>query len=160
MNILILEVKYLKYLTIEQEYLTYLAIFSIALIWLNVYYWSRLFAKFQVYVELITKTFSNILKFMILFLVIVGLFANIIYLVDIQQEGYDWNFTEGEADLSSCLTSGGKLTDGIEPTDIEFINTFVYAYLISLGEFGIDSFRGTSHLKTVWFIFSLATFIL
>lgn len=110
--------------------------------------------------ELITKTFGNIFKFMILFLVIVGLFANIIYLLDVKQEGYEYTFKEGEADLSSCLSSGGKIIDGIEPTNIEFINTFVYAYLISLGEFGIDSFRGTSHLSTVWVIFGLATFIL
>lgn len=46
LNITILEVKYLKFFTLNDEIMTYLAIASVALIWLNVYYWSRLFAKF------------------------------------------------------------------------------------------------------------------
>lgn len=113
------------------------------------------------YVELILQTFSDVLPFSFLFLLIICLFSNALYIVDSINKAYKYPFENiTEPDLTGCLPSGGKLVKDIAASKYAYFNTMYYGYLISLGENYIDNLEGTKYPILAWFVFLIASLAL
>lgn len=104
--------------------------------------------------------FYDMRAFLIIFFIVVLSFSNVFYLLDYGNKLYTYDFHDGEADLSGCLPSRGKLVKDLEFTNNGFLNTFYYGYLLSLGEFQTDNFEGTKYPTLVWSVFLVATIAL
>lgn len=125
--------------------MVYLVSILVMSIWLNMFYWARLFPNLGVYVQLIKETFIDITQFIVLFIFIVFLFANAYYIIDKSNEAAEWNPEWGEPDLENCIPSGGKIVKDIELSENNFINTVYYVYLLSLGENYLDNYENTNY---------------
>lgn len=62
---------------------TTLASITVMSIWFNFLYWARMIPTFLIYVELIRQTIRDILPFLVLFLIIIFLFGNTFYIIDL-----------------------------------------------------------------------------
>lgn len=96
---------------------------------------------------------------MVLFFIVLFCFSNGLYIVDKAVEGYDvdWSQYTNLPDMQPCKGSKGKVIDGAFNEPI--LDSVVNQYLLSLGEFAIDSFEGAPHSSMIWGMFIIATFM-
>lgn len=109
------------------------------LLWNKAFYWMRLFSQTAFYVKLIFETIIDIRYFLILFIAILMTFGNALMIM---------NAGRGEeSHLYANIFS------------IEFVNTVMNQYMLSLGEFDTENFKDKSDDIIIWLLFIATTFI-
>ena len=108
----------------------------------------RVFERPAFFIHLIRKTVKGIRAFLLLLIIILLLFTNVLYVLNVSQ-----NQTRYMDHLQ------------LYPEELEnqnAINAFLHFYLISLGEFVWDDYgnRGEKQKIFLWFIFLAATFLI
>jgi len=67
----------------EVQTMRYLCAGAIALMWFRLIKWMRLFDATAFYTRLLGETLSDILSFLILFGLVLGLFSNVLYIFNV-----------------------------------------------------------------------------
>ena len=116
-------------------------------LWFRAFYWSRVFESFAFYYILIKKTLTDIIPFMMLCILVIALFANMLYIYNISEHQINPLY---ETTLYENDSGNG------------FTNALIHVYLIALGDFDTEGYinRGDFQQKIVWIIFLLATFFI
>ena len=68
---------------VEVQTMRYLCAGAIALMWFRLIKWMRLFDATAFYSRLLTQTLSDIVNFLLLFLLVLGLFSNVLYIFNV-----------------------------------------------------------------------------
>lgn len=77
---------------IEKDTSTTLASLNAMLLWIGLFYWLRLFENYSRYIFLIVGTFRDIQYFIVLFFIILFCFANGLYILDLKQVEYEYDW--------------------------------------------------------------------
>ena len=130
------------------------------LYWAGLFYWLRLFPTYAKYVNLIVRTVWDVKAFMILYLIGLGAFANAYLILDFNATAYEFDFDAHPEipNLDPVVATGGKFIDDNFP--LPFLNAFINAYLLGLGDFDTDSSNDNPYFPFVWTIFLIGTFML
>lgn len=110
------------------------------LLWIKMFYWMRLFKKTAYFVKLITSTLYDIRTFFYMILIIVLAFANFYYVINYNTSGDD-SYVDHKLDVSS-------------------LDSFLYVYMLALGEFSTDNYNNGPNKVICWFMFMLASFLI
>lgn len=142
--------------------MTYLASFTVICIWYNVFYWARLVKRFLIFVELLKLVFDDIKGFLGLFFLILLLFANAFYIIDLQNVEARWKPELGwpEPDLHECLPSDGKVVKDIMWSKSQILNTVYYSYMVSIGENELQNYENTKYPELTYTLFMIASLVL
>jgi len=115
-----------------------------ALMWYRLIRWMRLFDDTAFYWKILSETISDSFTFLILFFLAMGLFANMIYIFNIDRVA-----ARDENQL-------------IEPIfEIPFLDAFYGLYLNTIGEYEatLDNFEGNNS-RFMYVLFFFATFLI
>ena len=87
--------------------------------WFRLFTWVRLFSELSAYMNLLKETFSSVIYFMILFIMVICMFANMMYILN----------------NTRMYTDTDPLFDSFVENNLG--DAFINQYLLSLGEFGV-----------------------
>ena len=115
--------------------------FAMLFMWVKMFYWLRLFKEYSAFIRMITASISDASIFLVVFLLSLIALANIMFILNInRQTDYDCQIEgdageDGEPVFSEC--------DYIYETPFSSLiaDSFVHAYLTSLGDFRTDSYE-------------------
>ena len=119
-NLAIILNENLKRQLIGIKTLPYFVSYAVFCLWFRAFYWMRVFESSAFFIILIKKTLSGIRPFLILCIVIVVLFANILYI-----------FNHSEHQINPLYHT----TLYEDESGYSFTNAVIHIYLIALGEF-------------------------
>ena len=121
-----------------------IAAIAVTLMWIKLIYWLRLFSNTSHYIRLIQETIYDIRYFLLIYFVVIGLFANAIHTLNLNRDYRDEDSTIVDKNLS------------MRPMD-----ALLNQYLLSLGEFSLDNFGAGDEddFYVIWAFFTLSTFI-
>ena len=127
---------------LDKDWTVTVAVCAVLLLWLQLFYWFRLFETTNLFVELISQTIHDAFPFFCLFVFTLTACANAIFIVN-------KNRTMGD--------DGDQLYE--EVLDISIISSLLNQYLFTLGEFRIDNFSKANSKNTVivWVLFVFST---
>ena len=125
-----------------------LTMVAIALVWYKAFIWMRLFEQPAYFINLLRKTITGIISFTLMLAILIGLLANVIYIIA---------KIEHTDDHSETLTPIFA-----QYFENDFMNAIMHMYLLALGEFDFGSFgeRDGFTKAMMWIIFVFSTFIL
>ena len=114
----------------EREFLstgfeTFAVAYTIACLWIKAFYWMRVFERPAFFVLLIKETLIGIIPFMILLLIVLVLFANILYIYNVSKDSI------GLQDHTSLYPNDSYYS---------FFNACIHIYLLGLGTFDVEHF--------------------
>ena len=109
-------------------------------LWIKVFDWCKLFGPTSFFIKLITETLFDIRYFMIIFLIALMMFGMPMYILQLNRD---------ETNPVVDETFGG----------IWILNAFYNQYMLSLGEFNLDSFENGPQTYMCYFFFIMATFL-
>jgi len=99
---LLIDLFLIKDKILSQEDTVLAAFVSVLILWWKLIYWFRLFASTSFYIKLIVETIRGIGYFTIIFIFIIGAFANAIYILDA-------NRVAGTEDSDGSQMLGGEI---------------------------------------------------
>lgn len=118
-----------------------LAAAAIGFMYYKLFMWMRIYGPTAFYMRLISETFSDVVSFFFMFIVLIFAFANILFILNSQREH----------DAEQSLYD--------EPLENGFFNSFINVYTLSHGEFATEGFGGTNS-NLVWWVWFIGTFLL
>lgn len=124
----------------EYNTLVQLASISVICLYLELFYWLRLFDSLAYYVRMVSETIKDISYFIILLVLCIFTFAHAVFVL---------NSTSKQDDQELYGSAFG-----FKPADV-----IVNQYLIGLGEFGTDNYENSPNRAMIWVYFILATFL-
>ena len=110
------------------------------LLWIKMFYWMRLFSTTAYFVKLIIATVSDIRMFFYMIMIIICAFANFFYIIN-------YNTVDGVSYVDEKL-------------GIHSLDSFLYIYMLALGEFNTDNYSNGHNQVICWFMFVLASFFI
>ena len=115
---------------------------AVLLMWVRLFFWLRLFDNTAFFIRLLEETFLDVSYFLILLLIIVTLYANVLFILNEKRE-----FEGGERLYEHKMGFG-----------YDFFDSWINAWLLGLGEFEFD-FKGENS-KLIFVCFIIATFMI
>ena len=110
--------------------------------WVNLIIWMRVFESTTIFVRLIKDTIRDMKWFFLLYLVIVGMFGSMMYIINARKNRF----------------YRATLYDD-EVTSSKVANAVLHQFLATLGDFSVDEYSSKSDvdLPLDWFIFISST---
>ena len=109
--------------------------------WIKFSYWMRLFHATSHFIRMIMHVLRDVRPFMIMFFIVVGLFANSFLILD------EIRRDKGMTDFIIQPAVGNHVIDAL-----------IRTYLMGIGEFGLENFH-KENAPLVWILFIASTFI-
>ena len=118
-------------------------LFAVFLMWFNLIYWLRVFEKTTLYIRLIKDTIIDMGWFLLLYILIVVMFASMILMINASK-------------MKNSLTT--MYEDEI--SEYSIINALIHQYLASLGDFSLDDYSKSADPDggIDWTVFLCGTF--
>lgn len=144
---LLIDLFLMKDKILSQEDTVLAAFVSVLILWWKLIYWFRLFATTSFYIKLIVETIRGIGYFTIIFIFIIGAFANAIYILDA-------NRVAGTEESDGSMMLGGEIEN-------RAFDALLNQYMLALGEFQSDAFSadGAPNSQIIWILFVITTFL-
>jgi hypothetical protein len=113
---------------IAHEDLQIVGAVAVALMWVKLFYWMKIFKPFSAFIRMISEIIKDIRVFMVMLIISLGAFANIIFILNINREKESCTSDPDCGPIYESLV-------GFAPID-----ALIHAYLTGLGEFGKDNY--------------------
>ena len=110
--------------------------------WCRLFFWLRLFDKTAFFIRLLQETFTDILSFIVLYLTIITLYANVLFILNEKRE----------------YEGGNRLFEQRMGYGYDFVDAWINSYLLGLGEFEFE-FDGPNQ-GFIMTTFLIATFMI
>ena len=122
----------------------YMCAGAIALMWYRLIRWMRLFDDTAFYTKILSETLSDSLTFLILFFLVMGLFANLTYIFNIERLA--------DRDENELI---------IPIFDIPFLDAIYGLYINTIGEYEktLEQYEGNNS-RVMYVLFFIATFLI
>ena len=116
---------------------------TISLMWIKLLYWIRLHKATSYYTRLILETLRDIKPFIVVYLIVLGMFANAMHCLNMNRDTLNEDSTVIERHMKNIVW-----------------DAMLNQYLLSLGEFNTDNFaNGFDDWTMMWIFFILSTFL-
>ena len=126
----------------QTEFKQFIRIMAVCLMWVNLIVWLRVFEVTTIFVRLIKDTIRDMKWFFFLYVVIVGMFASMMYIFNARKNRF----------------YKATLYDD-EVTSSKVVNVMIHQFLATLGDFSVDDYSNESDgdLPLDWIIFISST---
>ena len=120
------------------------AAIAVWFMWFKLIYWLRLFSSTSYYIRLIQDTIYDIRYFLLVYIVILGMFANAMHCLNLNRDFNDEDSTIIDNNFANVA-----------------YDAMLNQYLLSLGEFSLDNFGAGDQedFYVIWLFFLLSTFL-
>ena len=115
--------------------------FTLALMWMWLFIWLRLFEKTAFFIGLVESTLTGVMSFTLIFFLVITAFSSITFILNERRQ----------------IDEGTRIFN--EDVDNDVINAFLSMYQIAMGNYYTGLFRGTNQ-EYLWVIFIAATFLI
>ena len=125
---------------------------SVLFIWLRIFFWMRLFHSTAFFIDLISKTFSdvNFMAFLFIFIIMTMAVTSVVWVLNMGR-GTEYMGYKDDEDTNARIFHKSLSSD--------FFNSFFYTYITSMGEYYTEGFDG-ENAEFLWIIFLVSTFLL
>ena len=126
----------------QTEFKQFIRITAVCLMWVNLIVWLRVFEVTTIFVRLIKDTIRDMKWFFFLYVVIVGMFASMMFIINARKNRF----------------YKATLYDD-EITSFSVVNVMIHQFLATLGDFSVDDYSSESDvdLPLDWIIFISST---
>ena len=126
----------------QTEFKQFMRTTAVCLMWVNLIVWLRVFEVTTIFVRLIKDTIRDMKWFFFLYVVIVGMFASMMYIFNARKNRF----------------YKATLYDD-EVTSSKVVNVMIHQFLATLGDFSVDDYSNESDgdLPLDWIIFISST---
>ena len=107
-----------------------MASIAVLLTWYKIFYWMKLFNTPAFFIDLLSETMADqkFRAFCIMMIVMILMFTNVFYIMN-QERGGEFKYSEDSYDFNEELYTKDL------PGDLGFINSMIYMYKLTLGDF-------------------------